>query len=123
MAIREGGTKVPGEGSPTGWVRRARLGRRHCRAELPHVGSLRRFGSDPRSVRAPSRGPGPTALRCGGSAESEQFWRSAGHRTAPNMTAMDITIHQTFLPHDDPDVSLAFYRDTLGFEVRNDVGY
>ena len=39
------------------------------------------------------------------------------------MSAMDITIHQTFLPHDDPDVSLAFYRDTLGFEVRNDVGY
>jgi catechol 2,3-dioxygenase-like lactoylglutathione lyase family enzyme len=35
---------------------------------------------------------------------------------------MDITIHWTFLPHDDPDASLAFYRDTLGFEVRNDVG-
>ncbi len=39
------------------------------------------------------------------------------------MTAMDITIHSTFLPHNDPDASLAFYRDTLGFEVRNDVGY
>jgi uncharacterized glyoxalase superfamily protein PhnB len=36
---------------------------------------------------------------------------------------MDITIHQAFLPHTDPDASLAFYRDTLGFEVRNDVGY
>ncbi len=36
---------------------------------------------------------------------------------------MDITIHYTFLPHDDPDAALAFYRDTLGFEVRNDVGY
>jgi catechol 2,3-dioxygenase-like lactoylglutathione lyase family enzyme len=36
---------------------------------------------------------------------------------------MDITIHQTFLPHNDPDASLAFYRDTLGFEVRNDVEY
>jgi catechol 2,3-dioxygenase-like lactoylglutathione lyase family enzyme len=36
---------------------------------------------------------------------------------------MDITIHLTFLPHDDPDASLAFYRDTLGFEVRNDVGH
>ena len=35
---------------------------------------------------------------------------------------MDITIHQTFLPHDDPDASLTFYRDTLGFEVRSDVG-
>jgi catechol 2,3-dioxygenase-like lactoylglutathione lyase family enzyme len=36
---------------------------------------------------------------------------------------MDITIHASFLPHDDPDASLAFYRDTLGFEVRMDVGY
>jgi len=36
---------------------------------------------------------------------------------------MDITINATFLPHDDPDASLAFYRDTLGFEVRNDVEY
>jgi catechol 2,3-dioxygenase-like lactoylglutathione lyase family enzyme len=39
------------------------------------------------------------------------------------MTAMDISINASFLPHDDPDESLAFYRDTLGFEVRNDVGY
>jgi catechol 2,3-dioxygenase-like lactoylglutathione lyase family enzyme len=39
------------------------------------------------------------------------------------MAGMDITIHSTFLPHDDPEASLAFYRDTLGFEVRNDVGY
>jgi catechol 2,3-dioxygenase-like lactoylglutathione lyase family enzyme len=36
---------------------------------------------------------------------------------------MEITIHSSFLPHNDPDASLAFYRDTLGFEVRNDVGY
>jgi uncharacterized glyoxalase superfamily protein PhnB len=36
---------------------------------------------------------------------------------------MDIIIHSSFLPHDDPDAALAFYRDTLGFEVRNDVGY
>jgi catechol 2,3-dioxygenase-like lactoylglutathione lyase family enzyme len=36
---------------------------------------------------------------------------------------MDITIQASFLPHDDPDTSLAFYRDVLGFEVRNDVGY
>jgi len=35
---------------------------------------------------------------------------------------MDITIHASFLPHDDPDASLAFYRDTLGFEIRMDVG-
>ena len=39
------------------------------------------------------------------------------------MTATDITIDQSFLLHNDPDASLAFYRDTLGFEVRNDVGY
>ena len=39
------------------------------------------------------------------------------------MTGMGINIHASFLPHDDPDASLAFYRDTLGFEVRNDVGY
>ena len=36
---------------------------------------------------------------------------------------MDITISSAFLPHDDPEASLAFYRDILGFEVRNDVGY
>jgi catechol 2,3-dioxygenase-like lactoylglutathione lyase family enzyme len=36
---------------------------------------------------------------------------------------VDITIHSSFLPQTDPDASLAFYRDTLGFEVRNDVGY
>jgi catechol 2,3-dioxygenase-like lactoylglutathione lyase family enzyme len=36
---------------------------------------------------------------------------------------MDITINSSFLPHNDPDAALAFYRDTLGFEVRNDVGY
>ncbi|KAA9378271.1 VOC family protein [Microbispora cellulosiformans] len=36
---------------------------------------------------------------------------------------MNLTIHATFLPHDDPEAALAFYRDTLGFEVRGDVGY
>jgi uncharacterized glyoxalase superfamily protein PhnB len=36
---------------------------------------------------------------------------------------MDITIYQTMLPQDDPDAAMAFYRDTLGFEVRNDVEY
>lgn len=36
---------------------------------------------------------------------------------------MDISISYTFLNHTDPDASLAFYRDILGFEVRNDVGY
>ena len=36
---------------------------------------------------------------------------------------MDIAIHSTFLPQNDPEASLAFYRDILGFEVRNDVAY
>ncbi|MFD6248544.1 VOC family protein [Streptomyces roseolus] len=35
---------------------------------------------------------------------------------------MDITIHTTALPHEDPEASLAFFRDVLGFEVRSDVG-
>ena len=39
------------------------------------------------------------------------------------MAAMAITIHSSFLPQDDPDAALTFYRDTLGFEVRNDVEY
>ena len=34
-----------------------------------------------------------------------------------------ITIHSSMLPHSDPEASLAFYRDALGFEVRQDVGY
>ena len=38
------------------------------------------------------------------------------------MTGMGITIHTTVLPHVDPDASVAFYRDVLGFEVRQDVG-
>ena len=37
--------------------------------------------------------------------------------------AMDLHIHASFLPHTDPDASLVFFRDTLGFEVRLDVGY
>jgi uncharacterized glyoxalase superfamily protein PhnB len=36
---------------------------------------------------------------------------------------MDITILNAFLPHEDHEASIAFYRDILGFEVRNDVGY
>ena len=37
------------------------------------------------------------------------------------MSTPDLTIHHAFLPHHDHEASLAFYRDTLGFEVRNDV--
>ena len=39
------------------------------------------------------------------------------------MIPMDVTISASFLPHDDPEAALAFYRDTLGFEVRLDVGF
>lgn len=38
------------------------------------------------------------------------------------MAGMNITISSSFLPHTDPDASMAFYRDALGFEIRNDVG-
>src|SRR3954453_21796097 len=54
--------------------------------------------------------------------QTGQESRSAGRRAAPGVTAMDITVHHAFLPHGDPEAALAFYRDTLGFEVRNDVG-
>ena len=36
---------------------------------------------------------------------------------------MDLTIHASFIPHSVPEASMVFYRDRLGFEVRNDVGY
>jgi catechol 2,3-dioxygenase-like lactoylglutathione lyase family enzyme len=36
---------------------------------------------------------------------------------------MDIKINSAYLPHDDPDASIAFYRDKLGFEIHQDVGY
>ena len=39
------------------------------------------------------------------------------------MSEMDITIHASMLPQDDPEAALAFYRDSLGFEVRLDVEY
>jgi catechol 2,3-dioxygenase-like lactoylglutathione lyase family enzyme len=39
-----------------------------------------------------------------------------------SVRAMDITIHSSFLPQDDPEAAIAFYRDTLGFEIRKDVG-
>jgi catechol 2,3-dioxygenase-like lactoylglutathione lyase family enzyme len=48
----------------------------------------------------------------------EKRWWAGGS----SVSTMDSTIYASFLPHDDPDASLAFYRDTLGFEVRGDVG-
>ncbi|MCW2763163.1 MAG: hypothetical protein JWR85_3364, partial [Marmoricola sp.] len=54
---------------------------------------------------------------------TDQESRSVRPRAATSLTGMDITIHASYLPQDDPDAALAFYRDTLGFELRNDVGY
>lgn len=36
---------------------------------------------------------------------------------------MDITLSQCFIAVDDHDKALAFYRDVLGLDVRNDVGF
>lgn len=51
---------------------------------------------------------------------TDQESRSLGYRAAPSVSVMDITIHSS--PFRDPEESLAFYRDILGFEVRLDVG-
>jgi predicted enzyme related to lactoylglutathione lyase len=53
---------------------------------------------------------------------TDQDSRSAGSPVPGSLSAMVITIHASALPHDDPEASLAFYRDALGFEVRTDVG-
>src|SRR5262249_4383317 len=63
------------------------------------------------------------ALRGQAGDQTGQESRSARQGAAPSMTAMDITIHAAFLPQNDPDAALAFYRDAIGFEVRKDVGY
>ena len=55
--------------------------------------------------------------------QTGQESRSAGPGATASLIAMDITIYSSFLPQDDPDAAIAFYRDILGFEVRNDVGY
>src|SRR4029453_15986941 len=69
-----------------------------------------------------AREGGAAALRGETGDPTDQESRRPGHRAASSVTAMDLTIHTSFLPHDDPDAALAFWRDILGFEVRNDVG-
>jgi uncharacterized glyoxalase superfamily protein PhnB len=54
--------------------------------------------------------------------QTHQESRSSGYQARTSVIAMDLSIHTSFLPHDDPDAALAFYRDLLGFEVRSDVG-
>ena len=61
-------------------------------------------------VASPRYG-GDAVLRGETGDQTDQESRSAGPRAAANVTAMDITIHASFLPHDDPDASLAFSRD------------
>lgn len=63
-----------------------------------------------------------TAAHRQAAAANGQESRSTGPAASPSVSAMDLTIHTTALPHIDPEASLAFYRDTLGFEVRTDVG-
>jgi hypothetical protein len=54
--------------------------------------------------------------------QTDQESRSAGRGAARSVAAMDIAVHGTFLPHDDPDACPALYPDTLGSEIRRDCG-
>ena len=70
-----------------------------------------------------ARDGGDAAVRGETGDQTDQESRSTAQRAAASVTVMDITINASFLPHNDPEATLAFYRDALGFEVRNDVGY
>src|SRR5262249_55888998 len=72
------------------------------------------------SSRAPPPTPSPTARP---SPASTSRTTSAPDPPDPAQDPMDITIHPSFLPQDDPDAALAFHAHTPGFEVGNDVGY
>jgi hypothetical protein len=61
--------------------------------------------------RHAAREGGDAVVRGETADQTDQESRSADPRAAASVTVMDITIHQTFLPHHDPDASLAFYRD------------
>ena len=50
--------------------------------------------------------------------QTGQESRSAGHRAAASMTAMDLTIHASFLPHDDGELAIAIGRSISGLPVR-----
>ncbi|GGU66004.1 hypothetical protein GCM10010211_34030 [Streptomyces albospinus] len=73
-------------------------------------------------VSVPGAASGQTRRMGRGHGRIDQESRSAGHGAGSSLLDMNITIHTSSLPHDDPDASLAFYRDVLGFEVRSDVG-
>ena len=54
--------------------------------------------------------------------QTDQESRSVAPVATTSVSGMDLTIDTTVLPHRDPEASLKFYRDVLGFEVRSDVG-
>jgi predicted enzyme related to lactoylglutathione lyase len=81
------------------------------------------YGESPYADLMSSRDGGDAVVRGETGDQTDQESRSAGHTAAASVTAMDLAIHSTFLRHHDPDASVAFYRDTLGFGVRNDAGY
>src|SRR5262249_7558030 len=64
---------------------------------------------------------GPPRLRRKASHATDPESQRDRRPARPSIISMSVTIHSTFLPPDDPEKSLAFYRDALGFEVRNDV--
>src|SRR5690554_6214448 len=85
----------------------------------------------PRAIRTAEGRTTVVHHQTGDEADPPQTTRDTGdqesrsNRFTPksSVTVMNITIHYAFLPHTDADAALGFYRDTLGFEVRNDVGY
>lgn len=53
---------------------------------------------------------------------ADQEWRSVGGLLTLSVIPMNISLEHCFLAVDDYDAALTFYRDVLGFEVKNDVG-
>src|SRR5213078_3322128 len=96
----------------TGHIQHSLHRARRCAAQRVPAPGGGRDGRDP-------------AMRGEAGDETGQESRSAGRRAPTSLTDMntDITIHASMLPHDDPEASIAFYRDTLGFQVRMDVEY
>ena len=83
------------------------------------------LGRQPTEVRWPPADHSPGALPQAEAPTARPIGRDQEPERGlvPRLTAVDIKLHMTFLPDDDPDASLGFYRDTLGFELRNDVAY
>ncbi len=100
-------------------------GRLLVAGHLQHAASPSWSGCRPSAYRRARgrRDGGDAALRRQAGDATDQESRSAG--AEPRLACPPWTSASTrrFLPHDDPEASLAFYRDTLGFEVRNDVEY